>query len=170
MGRNLSTAPFATSALASQVTCVNILIVKSGEKPHSCSQCTKSFAFSGSLQRHLKVHAGNKPVPFHCLCYFHGLDWPVLILPRGFHCLTKARTFSNSHLNLSAVLCVRICFPFRLPWGIYCTVHAGWETPVICSHCTKSSAQFSCLAKILYFYVCGKPLSCSHYSDWIRCK
>jgi uncharacterized Zn-finger protein len=33
-----------------------------GQKPHSCSECTNSFAQSGALQRQFRVHSGVKPV------------------------------------------------------------------------------------------------------------
>ncbi len=35
-----------------------------GQKPHSCSECTKSFAQLGALQRQFRVHNGGKPVSF----------------------------------------------------------------------------------------------------------
>jgi hypothetical protein len=35
--------------------------VNTGKNPYGCSRCTKLFGLTGGLQRHLRIHIGDKP-------------------------------------------------------------------------------------------------------------
>lgn len=40
-------------------------IVHSGERPYSCAECLKSFAYSQALRRHMRIHAEERK-PHSC--------------------------------------------------------------------------------------------------------
>ncbi|XP_071060532.1 zinc finger protein OZF-like [Pseudochaenichthys georgianus] len=103
--------------------------IHTGEKPFSCSVCTKYFALSQSLKKHMRIHTGEKP----------------------YRCSVCKKYFSQSG-SLKE----------------HTKIHTG-EKPFSCSFCTKYFAFSDGLKKHMKIHTRERPYRCSvckkHFSQ-----
>jgi KRAB domain-containing zinc finger protein len=116
--------------------------VHTGEKPHDCTLCGKSFAESNQLNQHKRLHTGEKP--YSCtLCgksfaWHHQLvDHYCNIHPEDAFVVKKYKLFRCQE-------CSKI-FGSKRKLGRHMTVHKN-EKPFCCQFCDKSFTQSWSLA------------------------
>lgn len=72
--------------------------IHTGERPHKCSVCNKTFIQSGQLVIHMRTHTGEKP--YKC---------PVEGCGKGFTCSKQLKVHSRTHTGEKPYHC-DICF------------------------------------------------------------
>uniref|UniRef100_A0A672GRD4 C2H2-type domain-containing protein n=2 Tax=Salarias fasciatus TaxID=181472 RepID=A0A672GRD4_SALFA len=147
-----------------------------GEKPHSCHTCGKSFRFHSSLLRHMTVHTGEKPYSCQtCGKRFSQRAHFKLHMrthtgekPHSCHTCGKSFRFHSSLLRHMTVhtgekpYSCQTCgkrFSQRAHFKLHMRTHTG-EKPHSCGTCGKSFSRQSHLKLHMITHTGEKPHSC----------
>ncbi len=104
--------------------------IHTGEKPYKCSYCDQSFTVSGNQKAHERVHTGEKP--YHCTqCGESFISIKISVIICTF---TLEKAFN----------CDQCGKKFKTPSNLKChmKVHSD-EKPHLCSFCGKSFSRLA---------------------------
>ncbi|KAA0187857.1 putative Zinc finger protein, partial [Fasciolopsis buskii] len=147
-----------------------------GTGPYRCRDCDKEFRILRYLEKHRRIHTGEKPYQC-CYCGRQFNDWPNMNRHKRIHtgerpyrCSICTKTFSqpavyNEHVKRHTGERPYICgvctkgFPRAARLAVHMRVHTG-ERPYACTSCERRFSQPHHLAAHLRVHSGDRPYSC----------
>uniref|UniRef100_A0A8C4Q7L7 C2H2-type domain-containing protein n=1 Tax=Eptatretus burgeri TaxID=7764 RepID=A0A8C4Q7L7_EPTBU len=124
--------------------------VHTGERPYQCLQCKKSFGSSSNLARHHRIHTGEKPYQ----CSECGKQFSQLIsLKEHWHTHTGEKPYQCEECGKT--------FAERSTLNCHRRIHAEVK-PYVCEECGKYFAQKVQLMQHRHTHTGEKPHPCQH--------